>query len=147
MSIMRDEHQACLAGLGSYGSELVERYRDLLDSADLSNEICVVLQNVLAERNGMIERLAAMQRARGELPKAGDPELVFLHSIGDWAREQVLGDTGGTVRRLREADKAWLESIEEALELKWNGSEQRALEALREHVVWTIARLEALSGD
>jgi len=48
---------------------------------------------------------------------------------------------------LREADKAWLESIEEALELKWNGSEQRVLEALREHVVWTLARLEALSGD
>ncbi len=39
----------------------------------------------------------------------------------------MLGDTEGAVRRLREAHKAWLESIDEALELDWHGKEQRAL--------------------
>lgn len=144
---MRDEHQTCLAKLNSDGSELVERYRDLLDSENLSSELRDAMQSVLSERGAVMERLAELQRGRGELPKAGDPERAFLQSLADWGRDQLLGDPGGTARRLRKAERDWLGLVGEALTLDWEEEEQRVLEDLGEHIVRTMDRLEALEGS
>ncbi|MDX1625096.1 MAG: hypothetical protein R3323_01170 [Wenzhouxiangellaceae bacterium] len=144
MSIMRDDHQASLAGLHSDGSELLQRYRDLLEGQQLSEELRVLLRRVLSEREPLMERLREIDRTRGDLPKAGDPERAFLKSLADWVGDRVLDDSAATAERLADAERDWLDDIEEAMDLDWRDDEREVLAALRDHVRETRARLGEL---
>lgn len=132
MVIIRDDYTAALAGIHAHGRELLERYRDLVEQAVVSKPTEVLLTQVVDKRRAMLERIEAMERARGDLPKAGNEERALILAITDWVQSRVQSESS-LIMRLIQADEQWQNEVIDAAELDWSEDEQDVLSQLIIH--------------
>ncbi|HEX6992761.1 MAG TPA: hypothetical protein VF339_01305 [Gammaproteobacteria bacterium] len=133
MSFVKDEATARLDDLYREGMEAVGVFDDLaqsIDDADLEN---LVASHASAQRT-LLERAAALRRARGEMPHAADPERSHLEAAGAFVRAVLLpGQTAAHyVETLLEAVRKVDRHLDAALALDLDAKLRRVLEALRD---------------
>lgn len=130
--MLRDERLAQLQEIESRGLELLERYRTLPDGAREAlgrNRV----DSVIEERGRRLGALAQRLKAHRDLPSEGNTERAQLEALSDG----VLAGAGGRERlaeRLREAERAYLEQIEQAVEASWTDEDSECLRQLAVHV-------------
>lgn len=140
MSILRDEYTAALADIHSHGHELIERYRELIDQDVASAPTQSLLRQVIETRKGLLDRVEDLERARGDLPKAGNTERALIRAIADWVQSRMHNEAT-LVLRLIEAESQWRATVDEAIDMGWSDEEQDVLSQL---VVHTDRFLEEL---
>lgn len=139
MNLIRDEDEALLIELHARGYELLERYRELQAAEGVPDAVVEVLDVVAEARSEVLDALAERLRARGSLPRAGDPDRAFIGALGD-----LLGAEFGTlIDRLVEAESRWHETIERAQPLDWDPDDRKAVDAVAHHIRSSIDRFEA----
>jgi len=146
MSILRDEYGAALAGIHAHGLELIERYQDLVDQEVVSAPTETLLQRAIEARGAMLARIEAMERARGELPQAGNQERALLKAISDWVQSRVHSEAT-LVLRLMEAEAQWRSEVDEAADLDWSDDEQDVLSQLVIHSDRLVDELRFLQSS
>ncbi|NKI34659.1 hypothetical protein HFP89_05725 [Wenzhouxiangella sp. XN79A] len=130
MSLIRDDDEACLVELHAQGSELLERYRELLDDEAAPPALAGPLRDVAEARGPQLAALAERLRARDVLPSAGDPDRAFVQVLGD-----LVGAEAGTLAdRLVEAESRWADTLADARAIDWSADDRAALEALARHI-------------
>lgn len=143
MSILRDDYTAALADIHGHGEELIERYRELIDQQLVSAPTESLLSRVVETRCGLLERVEAMEKARGDLPKAGNSERALARSIADWIQAKVQSEAT-LVMKLIEAESQWRATVEEAANLDWPDDDQEVLSQLVVHTDRFIEELGLL---
>jgi hypothetical protein len=146
MSILRDEYGAALAGIHAHGLELIERYQDLVDQEVVSAPTEALLRRTIEARSAMLGRIEAMERARGELPQAGNQERALLKAISDWVQSRVNSEAT-LVLRLMEAEAQWRSEVDEAADLDWSDDEQDVLSQLVIHSDRLVEELRFLQSS
>jgi len=146
MSILRDEYGAALAGIHAHGLELIERYQDLVDQEVVSAPTEALLRRTIEARSAMLGRVEAMERARGELPQAGNQERALLKAISDWVQSRVHSEAT-LVLRLMEAEAQWRSEVDEAADLDWSDDEQDVLSQLVIHSDRLVDELRFLQSS
>lgn len=146
MSILRDEYGAALAGIHAHGLELIERYQDLVDQEVVSAPTETLLRRAIEARGAMLARIEAMERARGELPQAGNQERALLKAISDWVQSRVHSEAT-LVLRLMEAEAQWRSEVDEAADLDWSDDEQDVLSQLVIHSDRLVDELRFLQSS
>lgn len=146
MSILRDEYGAALAGIHAHGLELIERYQDLVDQDVVSAPTETLLRRTIEARSAMLTRVEAMERARGELPQAGNQERALLKAISDWVQSRVHSEAT-LVMRLMEAEAQWRSEVDEAADLEWSDDEQDVLSQLVIHSDRLVEELRFLQSS
>ncbi|PTY35695.1 hypothetical protein BGP77_08600 [Saccharospirillum sp. MSK14-1] len=146
MSILRDEYGAALAGIHAHGLELIERYQDLIDQEVVSAPTESLLRRAIEARTAMLGRVEAMERARGELPQAGNQERALLKAISDWVQSRVNSEAT-LVQRLMEAEAQWRSEVNEAADLDWSDDEQDVLSQLVIHSDRFVEELRFLQSS
>ena len=146
MSILRDEYGAALAGIHAHGLELIERYQDLVDQEVVSAPTDALLRRAIEARSAMLGRVEAMERARGELPQAGNQERALLKAISDWVQSRVHSEAT-LVLRLMEAEAQWRSEVDEAADLDWSDDEQDVLSQLVIHSDRLVEELRFLQSS
>lgn len=146
MSIIRDDYTAALAGIHAHGWELLERYRDLVDQEVVSKPTEALLKQVVDKRRDMLKRVEDMERARGDLPKAGNEERALIQAITDWVKSRVQSE-GSLILRLIEAEEQWRNEVIDAAELDWSEDEQDVLSQLIIHSERFVDELRFLQSS
>lgn len=146
MSILRDEYGAALAGIHAHGLELIERYQDLVDQEVVSAPTEALLRRAVEARSAMLGRIEAMERARGELPQAGNQERALLKAISDWVQSRMHSEAT-LVLRLMEAEAQWRSEVDEAADLDWSDDEQDVLSQLVIHSDRLVDELRFLQSS
>lgn len=146
MSILRDEYGAALAGIHAHGLELIERYQDLVEQEVVSPPTEALLKRVVDARRGMLSKVEAMERARGELPQAGNQERALLKAISDWVKSRVHSESS-LVMRLMEAESQWRNEVDEAADLDWTDDEQDVISQLVIHSDRFVEELRFLQSS
>lgn len=142
MNLIREDDEALLIELHARGSELAERYRELLDGEGVPARMREALAAVVDARSEVLEAVADRLRDRDSLPRAGDPDRAYFGALGD-----VLGAELGTlIDRLVQAESSWYETIEEARQLDWAPDDRSAVDAVARHIETSIDRFEGARG-
>jgi len=94
----------------------------------------------------MLARIEAMERARGELPQAGNQERALLKAISDWVQSRVHSEAT-LVLRLMEAEAQWRSEVDEAADLDWSDDEQDVLSQLVIHSDRLVDELRFLQSS
>lgn len=132
MSILRDDYTAALAGIHAHGLELIDRYQDLVDQQAVSPPTEALLTRVIESRSAMLQRVEALEKSRGDLPKAGNSERALIKAITDWIQSRMHSEAT-LILRLMEAESQWRNEVDEASELDWSEDEQDVLSQLIIH--------------
>ncbi len=146
MSIIRDDYTAALAGIHARGLELLERYQDLVDQEIVSPPTEALLKQVIEKRRAMLQRVEQMERARGDLPKAGNEERALFQAITDWLKSKVQNESS-LILRLIEAEEQWRSEVDESIELDWSEDEQDVLSQLIIHSERFVDELRFLQSS
>ncbi len=132
MSLVKDDVTAHLDDLYRKGMEAIGVYDDItrrIDDPDLGD---LVAAHAAAQRE-LLERAAALRRARGEMPHAADPERSHLEAAGAVVRAVLLPGRNAThyVETLLETVRKVEGYLDAALALDLDADLRRVLEALR----------------
>lgn len=146
MSILRDDNTAALADIHSHGQELIERYEDLIDQGVVSAPTEALLSQVIESRRTMLRRVEALERARDDLPKAGNTERALIKAIADWVQSRVHNEST-LILRLTEAEEDWRNEVDEATEMEWSDEELDVLSQLIVHSDRFIEELRLLQSS
>lgn len=132
MSIMKDETTARLDDLHRDGMEALGVFDDLARRIDDDDLRDLVAAHADAQRE-LLERIATVRRARGEMPHAGDPERSHLEAAGAVVRAALLPGRNTThyVETLLEAARNVERHVDAALSLDLDAQLRRVLEAFR----------------
>jgi hypothetical protein len=142
MNLIREDDEALLIELHARGSELEERYRELLDGEGVPARMREALAAVVDARSAVLEAVADRLRDRDSLPRAGDPDRAYFGALGD-----VLGaELGILIDRLVQAESSWYETIEESRQLDWAPDDRSAVDAVARHIETSIDRFEGARG-
>lgn len=143
MSLIRDDNEACLVELYGRGSELLARYRELLDDDGAPAALTEALSAIVTARRDRLDALADRLRARDVLPTAGDPDRAFIEALGD-----LLGvGNNAMVDRLLAAETRWAGLLDDADEFDWSDDDRAALDRLGRHIEASIARFDSARRD
>jgi len=132
VSLVKDDETACLDDLHREGMEAIGVFDDLgqrIDDADLET---LVVAHAATQRQ-LLERVADLRRARGEMPHAADPERSRLEAAGAVVRAVLLPGQTAThyVETLLEAVRKVELHVDAALALELDPELRSVLEALR----------------
>ena len=89
MSLVKDPATVRLDDLHREGMEAIGVFEDLAERIDDAGLEGLVAAHGAAQRN-LLERIADLRRARGEMPHAGDPERSHLEAAGAFVRAVLL---------------------------------------------------------
>lgn len=143
MSLIRDSEEADLVELHAQGSQLVKRYRELLDDDSVPPQLRDSLQAVVNEREVQLDRLADRLRARDVLPSDGDPERALLQALGDIFSGELKDGQQTIVDRLIQAESGWAETLKQVCRSDLGNQDRAALDSLRRHIEVTCEALRA----
>jgi hypothetical protein len=127
MNMLRDEQQAALADINSYGNSLLLRYREL---ADNDERLRAQLLAIIDHRRNLLDQVAACSLARNDLPTAENRELTQLKSLTDRLVDYFAGSEAMQARIL-DAEAAWLDLLKELETLEWNSTERSLIAQLQ----------------
>lgn len=142
--MLRSEEQAKLAELHGLGGGMLARYRELLD--DVPHRVTPFLQAVVERRSELVERIAAAEAARADLPSAADLEINELRAMGDRVLAAMFGEAT-LYQRIRRAEQEWGALLGEATDLDWRGDERELLADLQSESRESLQLLKALKED
>ena len=131
MSLLKDDATTRLDDLNLAGAEALGLYEDIggrIDDASLSG----LLAAQISTQRALLERIADLRRARGELPHAADPERSHLEAAEAFVRAIVLPGETEThyVESLLGAAATVGRNIDDALSLDLDGEMRALLEEL-----------------
>ncbi len=128
------EHNVSLYTISSRGFELAERYRDDAGLSLLPPALQRTLIQVAEQREALMEAFGKAVIGEGGLPKAGNPERELFENLIDRWYSSHAG-ARQVVERLRRADQAWQEEIDQLCrDSGWPPSLRQVLEALLRHI-------------
>ena len=143
MSIIRTPEQTKLAELHAIGAGMLVRYSALQEQD--SEALIGIIENVVDRRGRLLDAVAAASKRRGDIPPAGDHEANELRALVDRFTAKLFGEDS-LHERILGAEASWLEALDDARGMNWEGDEQSVLHALREESRRTIAALDAIGG-
>lgn len=140
MPLIRSKEEAQLGELLAVGRGMLLRYAELRegDLGDLDGTLAAVIE----ARTELLERLASLDRERGDLPPAGDHEINQINALVDGLVAAVLGSESLRERLLR-AEEGWKDLLDCDDDFAWRDEEVAVLDALRAENDAAIAALHA----
>jgi hypothetical protein len=138
MAILHTTETASLGEMLAAGRGLLLRYRDLSDQA--GGTLAAAVDDVIAARAPLLDRVEAAIRRRDQLPPAADKEPNELHALFDSLAGAIAGDEL-LATRIVDAERGWAELLETASGLDWDSDESETLSALRRESAQALARL------
>ncbi|MCP5390055.1 MAG: hypothetical protein H6920_00295 [Sphingomonadaceae bacterium] len=117
-----------MAELLAEGRGLLLRYEQLAEGAP--EPLTSTLQEIIATRAPLLDDLAQAQRARGQLPPAGDHEINQIRATVDALTSVVWGEMNAR-QRLLQAEDAWLQQLSDDNGMAWSEAERALLRTLQ----------------
>lgn len=142
MTLWRSTEHAKLGELHAVGEGILLRYRKLLDAG--AGRVSQFLQVVIDKRGRLLDRVAAAEVARGDLPTAADREINEVRTLGDRVFKALLGENT-LHNRLTQSEQEWQAMIRDAQGLEWADGEKTLLQALESESSSSLRLLKTLA--